>query len=371
MTFHTLYGAPLSLYTGRPRSYLIKSGEPYRERTPTTRYFQDDVVPRAGNRSGMPTLETIDGEVIRDGAAIIDHFEALNGGRFKPSGAKQNVISLLFDVIGAEGLMRPAMHYRWDFPDANLAFLTFHFESCIPGWLDREAIAQKSMNKMRNAGQMFGAVPENFEVVESLYLRLVDTLNDHFALHPYLLGNQPCIGDFGMIAPFYGHLGRDPAPLAIMQARAIRLFRWVERMNRPEPDIGEFESTDEAYLAEDEIPASLISVLAQVATDFVPETLAAADTINAWLEQEKPAPETIAERGVGMAEFALEGRPIKALAQPYRFFLLQRVHDAIAGLDQDDRVAIEGILSAANMSPLLEAKLTRSLGRVNNREVWL
>lgn len=31
MGLHTLYGSPLSLYTGKPRSYLIKNGLPYRE----------------------------------------------------------------------------------------------------------------------------------------------------------------------------------------------------------------------------------------------------------------------------------------------------------------------------------------------------
>lgn len=30
-----------------------------------------------------------------------------------------------------------------------------------------------------------------------------------------------------------------------MQAEAIRLFRWIERMNRPESDIGEFENQAE------------------------------------------------------------------------------------------------------------------------------
>ena len=38
--------------------------------------------------------------------------------------------------------------------------------------------------------------------------------------------------DFGLIAPMYAHLGRDPYPLALMQSRAIHVFRWVERMNR-------------------------------------------------------------------------------------------------------------------------------------------
>jgi hypothetical protein len=32
----TLYGTPLSLYTGRARSYLIKAGIDYLETTPTS-----------------------------------------------------------------------------------------------------------------------------------------------------------------------------------------------------------------------------------------------------------------------------------------------------------------------------------------------
>ena len=171
MSYHTLYGAPLSLYTGRARSYLIKAGENYREQTPTTRHYLDEVVPAAGDRQGMPTLETDSGQVIRDGAAIIAHFEAKNGADFSPNTPLQNIVSLLFDVIGAEGLLRPAMHYRWDFPDQNLAFLKFHFESCIPSWVDRAAMAEKSMNQMRGAGQAFGAVPDNFEMIEARHAR--------------------------------------------------------------------------------------------------------------------------------------------------------------------------------------------------------
>ncbi len=37
------------------------------------------------------------------------------------------MISALFDVIGTDGLLRPAMHFRWNFPDDNLAFVRYHF----------------------------------------------------------------------------------------------------------------------------------------------------------------------------------------------------------------------------------------------------
>ena len=124
-----LYGSPLSLYTGRARSYLIKAGLAYKETVPITDYFRETVLPKAGGRAGVPTIETMEGEVIRDGAAIVDHYENRSDQHFSPKTPRQNILSRLFDVIGAEGLLRPAMHYRWNFPEQNLAFLRFHFQS--------------------------------------------------------------------------------------------------------------------------------------------------------------------------------------------------------------------------------------------------
>jgi hypothetical protein len=58
------------------RASLTKAGIDYRETTPTSMHYAKHVVPRAGGRQGMPTVELQSGAVIRDGAAIIDHFEA-------------------------------------------------------------------------------------------------------------------------------------------------------------------------------------------------------------------------------------------------------------------------------------------------------
>jgi len=166
----TLYGSSLSLFTGRARSYLIKSGLAYRETLPVSERYTERVLPKMGGRRSVPVIETEGGEVIRDGAAIIDHYEEINGHCFSPTTAKQKVLSLLFDVIGTEGLLRPAMHYRWNFPEENLDFLAFHFECFIPPHMDKKQMAQKQMNRMRNAGENFGAVPATFELVESLYV---------------------------------------------------------------------------------------------------------------------------------------------------------------------------------------------------------
>ena len=168
------------------------------------------------------------------------------------------------------------------------------------------------------------------------------------------------------------HLGRDPKPLSLMQERPIRLFRWVERMNRPESDVYEFEVQDEAYVENDHIPDTLIAVLKHLAVDFVPETKAAADHINAWIDaQEELAPGRLAERGVGQATFEVRGVTISAMAQPYRFFLLKRVQDEHASLDDAAKAEVEAMLAACDLSDVLGIRLSRDIGRENNREIWL
>ena len=368
----TLYGAPLSLYTGRARSYLIKAGIPYRETMPITEHYLTNVSPLAGGRQSMPTLELPDGGVIRDGVAIIDHFEKHRSHEFSPTTPKQRIVSRLFDVVGAEGLLRPAMHYRWDFPEQNLAFLQYHFQAAMPRGPGRKARADKAMDRMRSAGKAFGAVPETFETIETHYIEFLKILDSHFLDQPYLLGGKPSVADFGMLAPLHAHLGRDPGPLSLMQAHAIRVFRWVERMNRPELDVGEFEIQDGQYLAADEIPDSLVDVLKHIAIDFVPETQAAAACINDWISQQDDLePGTACPRGVGMANFQLRGVTINALAQPFRFYLLKRVQDEFESLDKQQQEDVTSLLDACDMTGLLKTTLSREIGRLNNLEVWL
>ena len=367
-----LYGSPMSLYTGRARSYLIKAGLPYREVPPTSSHFLDTVLPKAGGRRSLPTIELADGTVIRDGVAIVDHFEAERGHPCSPTSPKQRIVSRLFDAIGAEGLLRPAMHYRWNFDAENLEFLRFHFKTVFPE--GREPTADDRMQFIKDVvNPSWGVWPAAIDTIEALYTQLLDKLNAHFAEHPYLLGGRPSVGDFGMMAPLYGHLGRDPAPRLLMQTRAVRVFRWVERMNRPESDVGEFDDYGDAYLADDEIPDTLIAVLKHLAIDYVPETRAACECINAWLAEHDDLPAgTTAARGVGdAAAFDLLGTPITAIAQPFRFHVLKRVQDEFEALAEPERSDVRELLDACDMAAVLDFKLTRGIGRVNNLEVWL
>ena len=230
------------------------------------------------------------------------------------------------------------------------------------------------MNRMRHAAMIFGVTEQSQPVVEALYLEYLDALNTHFECYPYLLGWRPCVGDFGLLAPMYAHLGRDPYPARLMQQRAPAVYRWVERMNREDQDVPECFNAGSDFLANDEIPETLIPVLKILAEDFVPETLAAADLINSWLAKHQPESGAVAvgrlAEALGTADFTLRGETITALAQPHRFYLLQRVQDIFAALAQEEQVGVADIMSDAGMSVVLSTALTRRIVRSDNLEVW-
>jgi glutathione S-transferase len=370
---HRLYAITHSLYSGRARAYLIKQGIPFQELSTGHESFKAEVLPR-GKLPTIPTLVTPQGEVIRDGAAIIEHFEAASGRPCQPPGPRQRLISALFDVIGTDGLLRPAMHYRWNYPDDNFEFIRYHFLHSQRDLPQREEKTEHMMGRMRHAARVFGVTEQSQALVEELYLEYLDALNAHFEHYPYLLGWRPSIGDFGLLAPMYAHLGRDPHPARLMQQRATRVYRWVERMNRADQDAPEYFTAGTDFLADDEVPATLLAVLRVLAQDFVPETRAAAGRINTWLAEQRPEAGTAAvgrlAESPGNADFTVRGQTISALAQPYRFYLLQRVQAIHAGLDAGERASVEQMLEACSMSGILSIKLDRQLGRAENLEVW-
>ena len=371
---YILYSAPHSLYAGRARAYLIKRGISFEERSLGHNGFKRAAA--LGKLPTIPILVTPLGEVIRDGAAIVEHFESTCGHPCSPSGPLQNLLSILFDVIGAEGLRRPAMHYRWNYPEDNDEFLRQHFFLLFPpDTPDREKKTESAMVKLRSVTKLRGVNEDSRELVEVLYLEFLDALNNHFKLNPYLLGDRPCVGDFGLLAPLYGHLGRDPHPAALMKKRAPRVYRWVERMNRADKDASEYFDRGTDFLPNDEIPDTLQSVLRVVAQDFIPETAASADFLNFWLSQNKPEAGTPAVfrlgASIGSIDFQVRAQAIKALVVPYRHFQLQRIHRAFDESETQVQGRINRLLGACGMADVLNIRLQRQIGRLDNLEVWL
>ncbi|MBY0520204.1 MAG: glutathione S-transferase N-terminal domain-containing protein, partial [Sphingomonas sp.] len=167
MTYR-LFGMPGSLYTGKARSYLIKQRIDFEEAIPA-----DPAWPGVTAEVGrwiIPVLQTPTGALIQDGVAIIDHFEQDGPTRLPayPDTPLQRVVALLFELFGGEGLLRPAMHYRWDFDAENLDFLRTDFVSALMPGADAattDAVFGAASGRMRKAKTGFGVSSETAAAV--------------------------------------------------------------------------------------------------------------------------------------------------------------------------------------------------------------
>jgi hypothetical protein len=143
-------------------------------------------------------------------------------------------------------------------------------------------------------------------------------------------------------------------------------------MNRSEPDIGEFENKSATYLDDDEIPETLIEVLKHFATDFIPESMAAYECVSNWLEENKDLPAgTEVSREVGKCKFKVNGVEIDAVAQPFRFYLMKRLHGQFDSLSAKGQQEVRELLKNCQMDEVLDMRLSREIGRADNLEVWL
>ena len=301
----------------------------------------------------------------------------------------------MFELFGGEGLLRPAMHYRWNFDDQNLAFLNSEFAVLVPGASHDEEAFLHNSGRMRKAAVNFGVTPESVEAIEAAFDEWLDLFSAHLVDHPYLLGSHPTIGDYGLIAAMWAHLYRDPAPAMLIKQRAPRVGRWVERMTTAEPYLHEYAAgslTDDAALVNEtalindaELPDTLLALMAYVAEEYLPEVAAHVDVANQWLadnpdiEPGTNGLDSPAARGLmggrglvgsGAATFDWRGQQLTTGVMPYRFWLMQRLHDDLAAADQASQARVRELFAATNLEPLLDLRTLRRVERQGHLEVW-
>jgi glutathione S-transferase len=386
---YTLYGAPVSLYTGKARSYLRTQGIDFVEVAPGSERYLKHIVPSVG-RWIIPCLETPEGDIVQDGADIIDHFEKGPGQDLRqfssyPESPVLLAISHVFELFGGEGLLRPAMHYRWNFDEQNLTFLSSEFALLVPGASHDEQAFLHNSGRMRKAAVAFGVTPDSTDAIEASFHEWLDLFSAHLVDHPYLLGDHPTIGDYGLIAAMWAHLYRDPAPAMLIKQQAPRVGRWVERMTTSEPYLHEYPGADGSLIDENALPDTLLALMAYVAEEYLPEIAAHVDVANQWLAEnpdlepgtnglESPAARGLMGGrglvGAGAATFDWRGQQLTTGVMPYRFWLMQRLHDDLAMDDAASQAQVRRAFTDANLEPLLDLRTLRRVERTGHLEVW-
>lgn len=356
---YTLYGAQLSLYTGKIRSYLQYKNIPFSEVFSSLSVYKNIIIPKTGVRF-IPVVKTPTGEYLQDTSAIVDALEATFPNRsVAPHSPKQHLVSAILEMWGDEWLLIPAMHYRWNHD--NFPFIYEEFGKIalpkMPAFM-RRFVGKKLGAKFRGFVPMLGISAKSIPAIEDWYENhVLPELDAHFAKYDYLLGARPCIGDFGLMGPLYAHLYRDPAPGKLMKAKAPNVARWVERMNKDVPEIGN-------WLADDEIPDTLMALLKRQFTEFWPVQLDTLERNQQWIKSNpdnRKLPRMLGEHDYQIGNVS-ESRAARTFSQ----WKLQRVLDIYQGFDEHEKASVDPLLHNLGGFDFMQTTIRHRVSRENN-----
>ena len=372
---YTLWGSPHSYYTGKIRSYLIKKGVPYREEFSFHPQFKARILP-AVRLLVIPILETPEGQILQDTTDMIEYLEARHPRPLMiPESPVQKALAWLLGAFGSEGLLAPGMHYRWSYRAEQENFLCAEFGRLLqhgPDRAARYATARQTMQYFNGFLPILGVLPETIPTVEAAYCDLLDALDYHFLHYPYLLGGRPSIADFGLMAPMFAHLARDPVPATLMKNRAPNVYRWTERMNLANIHDGEFPDCPETYAPDDEIPTTLEPVLRLVFQDWGAQLLADAALYNAWIagKPDMPAGTMVSSTGerkvhtsLGPVQYEWRGCTVKRASAPHGLWHFDKAAACARALTGEARSRFDAFISRTDGQRVMAIHLARPMVR--------
>jgi len=181
----------------------------------------------------IPVLKFPDGRVMNDSTPLAYALEREHSERsIVPTDPAQAYLSDLLEDFGDEWVTKIMFHYRWYY-EADRAFAQdWVISSRDPQMAKPARDAAKKLFNDRQVGRMamVGCTEQNRPILEDSYRLILDTLDRHFRVAPFLFGTRPSLADFGL----YGQLqilSVDPTPEAEMRRRAIDVYCWLLRLD--------------------------------------------------------------------------------------------------------------------------------------------
>lgn len=333
---YKLYGADVSYFTGKARAFLDFKRADYDEVLATREVYQSVIVPRVG----WPVIPVVAGpgdEILQDTSDIIDTLNTrLGAPSIYPEGPFQKLVALLFELLGDEWLVIPAMHYRWNY-NRDFAYSEFgRLNAPEKEAGEQYEIGRKMAVNFEGALPVLGVDERTVAAIKAAYLTLLAQLDAHFAELPMLLGTRPSIGDFGLYGPLYAHLYRDPASGEIMKANAPHVALWVERLrDNTTAYPGEF-------LPGDAVPETLLPILQDQFRDQFPVLHDTAIALSAWASDQPNGAEV--PRALGKHPFSIDGTQGERMIFPFNLWMLQRARDHYMQMTEADRARADAVL---------------------------
>lgn len=239
---YRLYGAELSPYSVKARSYLRYKGLPHRwivRGAATQGEFQ-----AYAKLPLIPLLVTPENEAMQDSTPLIEELERRHPEpALQPGDAPRAFLSALIEEYADEWGNKAMFHYRWSYPEDQESAAKRISDMIFEGAEKPEGIEEQVRTRMISRLYHVGSSPETAPLIEGSFTRLLGLLNTLLGKRPYLFGGRPSLADFGLAGQL-AQLNSDPTPGALLRAQAPNVAKWLERMDAPKAD-GGFASFDE------------------------------------------------------------------------------------------------------------------------------
>ncbi|MDH3686919.1 MAG: glutathione S-transferase family protein [Myxococcales bacterium] len=319
----TVYGPEVSYFTGKLEAVIRFMELPYRAvaKGPAE-------MARPTGVAQVPGLQLADGRWLTDTTPIIAWLDdRYPGPAVIPRDPALAFFSRLLEDYADEWLWRPAMHYRWDYPEGAYHISRVLVDEAarhvpLPGFVKRSLIRNRQRSIFTNGD---GVTAETWDHVEKIYLDSLAHLDAILATRPYLLGSRPSLADFGFFGPMFRHFAQDPPSARIMRETAPAVFEWVARVWNARSSVTGGELLQH-------VPEDWGPILDSIGSAYLPYLCANAE---AW------------QAGRSQFDVDIEGAPYRKIrTSRYRVWCLEELRRHFAELPDADQATARERLEA-------------------------
>lgn len=319
-----LHGAEFSYFTGKLEGMIRYMELPYQRRPagPTS-----DAASATGVAQ-VPALQLADGRWLTDSTPIVAWLdERFPEVAVTPSDPKLAFFSRLLEDYADEWLWRPAMHFRWSYPESakNVARSLISDEGTLAPILQfvmRHFIITRQQKLFVRED---GVTPATWNHIEKIYHDSLAQLNAIFESRPYLLGSKPSLADFAFFGPMFRHFSQDPTSARIMRETAPAVLEWTSRMWNARASVTGGELLDH-------VPDDWGPILDSIGAAYLPSLCANAE---AW------------KAGQSHHDVDIEGAPYRRIrTSRYRVWCLEELRRHFNELSEPDQQEVRARLDA-------------------------
>ena len=291
--------------------------------------------------SFMPTFFFQDGGDVTahcDSTPIIRRLEAEHGGRsVLPGDPALAFIDYLIEDFADEWCTKYMFHYRWHF-EADADNAGTKLPLCMDVSMPQEQFQQfKDFISQRQIDRLWvvGSNEETAPIIDASYRRFLAAMESHLANQPFMLGQRPGAGDFGLFGQLSQLVGFDPTSREIAHDVSPRTVGWVDKM----PDGSGLTPEASDWITVEDQPDSLKGLLSEIGRVYTPAQLANAHAVMA---KEKTR------------QCEIDGAAWRQRTFPYQAKCLQWTRDQYGQLSTTDRARVDALIAGTGIEPMLE-----------------